>query len=321
MIEQLKNRTALVTGGTDGIGKEVALRLANLGVRIVIVGRHAEKGMHAAEEIRTASRNKYVEFMQADLSSVREALLLGDCIANRRSGLHYLVHSAGMIRGRFALTAEGIESNFATNYLSRFALTVCLLPVLQAEGGPADPSRVVLVSHPGFNGPIHYDDLNLLTNFSTIRAFKQFHYANDVFAIEFARRLRMVEDLPSVTISSFHPGPTKTNIDREMPAWMKFMVRHVMHRLISRPPEVPAKAILNLLLADGAKNDSGKLFSRVGKLKRLPQPPNALRDGAKLWAISEKLVSSASEAPLILPINSQPEEAMISREGVAPAVP
>jgi NAD(P)-dependent dehydrogenase (short-subunit alcohol dehydrogenase family) len=295
MSEQSRIRTALVTGGTDGIGREIARGLAERGTRVIIVGRDADKGARAEREIRASSGNSNVEFVRADLSLVREARRLGDEVANRLTSIHHLVLSAGIVRGRRLVTSEGIESNFATNYLSRFALTVRLLPALRAAGRPGEAARVVVIAHPGFDGTIHYDDVNLTTNFSMIRAFKQFHYANDVFAAELARRLIVHSARPSVTISCLHPGPTKTNIDREMPLWMKLTVRLLVHPLFSHTPSVPAAVALKLLLADEFEGESGVLFSLIGKFRRVTLSRN-LQDpeqGARLWSFSETLVRSA----------------------------
>ncbi len=115
MAGSMKN--ALVTGGTDGVGKEVARGLARAGHRVVLVGRDADKGARVEREIREMTGNAEVQFLQADLSLVREANRLTDEIAGRWPALHYLVHSAGVVRGRRELTVEGIESNFAINYL------------------------------------------------------------------------------------------------------------------------------------------------------------------------------------------------------------
>lgn len=296
-IEQVAGKAALVTGGTDGIGKEIARGLAQVSAKLIIVGRDAEKGAQAENEIRASSKGCDVRFIRADLSLVREARRVGDEVTNRCPALHYLVHSAGFVRGRRVVTAEGLESNFATNYLSRFALTARLLSALRAAGRPGESARIILVSHPGFDGTIHYDDVNLTKNFSTITAFKQFHYANDVFAVELARRLLVRSERPSVTVSCLHPGPTKTNIDKEMPLWMKLMVRYVVHPLVSRTPDAPATAALKLLLADEFEGESGGLFSLVGKFKRVSVPQHTLdpEQGARLWTLSEALVRSAWE--------------------------
>jgi len=288
----------LVTGGTDGIGKEIARGLAERATRVIIVGRDADKGARVEREIRASSGNSDVDFLRADLSLVREARWLGEEVARRWTSIQYLVLSAGIIRGRRLVTSEGIESNFATNYLSRFALTVRLLSALRAAGRPGKAARILIIAHPGFDGAIHYDDINLTTNFSMIRAFKQFHYANDLFAAELARRLVVPGARPSVTISCLHPGPTKTNIDEEMPLWMKLMVRLLIHPLFSRAPSVPAAAALKLLLADEFEGESGVLFSLIGKFRRVTLARN-LQDpeqGERLWSFSEALIRSALEA-------------------------
>jgi NAD(P)-dependent dehydrogenase (short-subunit alcohol dehydrogenase family) len=297
----LKEKVALVTGGTGGIGKEIARGLAQVSGKLIIVGRDTEKGTQAEREIRASAKDCDVRFVRADLSLLHEAHRVSDEVASHCSALHYLVHSAGFVRGRRVMTAEALESNFAANYLSRFALTVRLLPTLQAGGHPSESARVLFVSHPGFDGAIHYDDVNLTTNFSTIRAFRQFHCANDVFAVELTRRLAAPVGRPSVTTSCLHPGPTITEIDRDMPLWMKLMVRFVIHRLVSRAPSVPAATALKLLLADEFEGESGALFTLVGKFKRVPVARNVQdpAEGQRLWTLSEALVRSALAVPTV----------------------
>src|SRR5260370_17910275 len=137
-------KNALVTGGTDGVGKEVAYGLARAGHRVVLVGRDADKGARVEREMRETTGNADVQFLQADLSLVREANRLADEIAARWPALHYLVHSAGIVRGRRVLTEEGIESNFAVNYVSRFALTNRLLPLLEPAGRPPEAATLAI---------------------------------------------------------------------------------------------------------------------------------------------------------------------------------
>jgi NAD(P)-dependent dehydrogenase (short-subunit alcohol dehydrogenase family) len=103
------------------------------------------------------------------------------------------------VRGRRDLTAEGIESNFAVNYISRFALTNRLIPLLDAAGRPGEAARVVIIGGAAQNGTIYFDDANLTSNFGTLRAVGQFCQANDVFTVEMARRLEAGNGAPKVT--------------------------------------------------------------------------------------------------------------------------
>ena len=192
-------RWALITGGTDGIGHVVAGQLAAAGNGVLIVGTNNAKGIRAEREIRRDSGNSQVYFLRADLMLVSEAHRLADEVKSRCTALHYLVHSAGMVRGRRVLTAEGVESNFAVNYLSRFALTNRLLPLLQAASLPGRSARIVLVGGAVRRGPIHYHDISLAKRFTTVRAIRQFQHANNVFTVELARQLHADEIPVTVT--------------------------------------------------------------------------------------------------------------------------
>ena len=206
--------------------------------------------------------------------------------------MHYLVHSAGVVRGRRELTAEGVESNFAINYLSRFVLTGCLLPLLEAASQPGKAARIVLVSGAAQNGAIHFDDVNLTTNFTTLRAVWQFCQANDGFTVELARRLA-VGNGPRVTITSLKLGVVKTNIRREFPRWMQWLVPLVFDPLIALTPQQAAESALRLLLAEDLEGVSGALFTKIRKLKRVAPDARARdpQEGRRLWDLSERLVA------------------------------
>lgn len=285
------SKNALVTGGSDGVGKEVARGLARAGHRVILVGRDPEKGALVEREMRETTGNAEVWFLRADLSLVREASRLANEIAARWPALHYLVHSAGVVRGRRELTAEGVESNFAINYLSRFALTGRLLPLLEAAGRPGEAARIMTVSGAAQNGTIHFDDVNLTMNFTTLRAVWQFCQANDVFTVEMARRLAL--EAPRVTITSLKLGVVKTNIRREFPRWMQWLVPLVFDPLIALTPREAAESALGLLLAEDLEGVTGALFSKIRKLKRVV-PGARVRDPQEvrqLWELSERLVA------------------------------
>src|SRR5262249_7354572 len=110
---------------------------------MIIVGRDREKGARAQQELRQSTQNPHIDFLQADLGLMREVRRLADHVIGRCRSLHYLMLVAGIVRARRVLTAEGIESNFAVNYLSRFALTGYLLPLLEAAGRRDRAARIV----------------------------------------------------------------------------------------------------------------------------------------------------------------------------------
>ena len=296
MRQEVLCKTALVTGGTDGIGKEVALGLARTGRRVVVVGRDAQKGVRAALEIQQAAGNPNVEFIRADLGLMSEAKRVADEVTTRWIGLKYLVHSAGVVRGRREVTKEGIESSFAINYLSRFLLTQSLLPLMKVAGQPGDAARIVLISGAARNGTIYFDDVNLTSKFGLLRAVGQSCQANDVFTLEQGRRMAS-DNRPPVTITCLKMGVVKTNIrnGRDFPLWMKLLVPLVMDPLLGQTPEEAAGSALRLLLAEEYECVTGALFLKIKKLRKIV-PDARVTDaqiGKRLWELSERLSASS----------------------------
>lgn len=291
MIHSLEGRTALVTGGTDGIGKEIARGLAIRGARVIIVGRDSDKGPRVERELRKDANHQEVQFVQADLSLMREADHLSGTIAARCRNLHYLVHCAGVVQGRRTLTSEGMETNFAIGYLSRFALTGRLLGLLQQSGRHGNAARILFLSGAARGGKIHYDDVNLTHNFGVLRMISQLCEANDVFVIEQARRLTEAGLDSRVVITALKVGVVRTNIRREFPFWMKVLVPVLFDPLLAQTPQAVAKNALRLLVSPEIEKASGALFLHIKRLKRITPAVRTSdpAEGRRLWNLSMQL--------------------------------
>jgi NAD(P)-dependent dehydrogenase (short-subunit alcohol dehydrogenase family) len=269
---------ALVTGGTGGIGKEIARGLAQRGARVMIVGHDAGNGADAVRELPGT-----VEFLQADLTSMVETERLAREVSRRCDTVHTLVLSAGMVRGRRVLTPEGIESNFALGYLSRFALVGHVQHLLR----PA--ARILIVNGAARNGTIHYEDVNLGRRFSTIRVVSQLAAANDVFTLELARRR------PDLTVLGLKLGPVRTGIRRQFPLWMKILVPLFLDPFVTQPVERIGEAALRLLVSAEFESARGRLFQFIRRFKPVdPGTDTGSPDaGRRLWELSARLVVGA----------------------------
>jgi NAD(P)-dependent dehydrogenase (short-subunit alcohol dehydrogenase family) len=297
-IPHMENpKNAIVIGGTDGVGKEIACGLAKIGCTVLIVGRDAEKAGVAVSDIKHKTGNQNIHYLITDLALMSEANNLANHIITHFNQLHYLIHSAGILLNRRVITAEGIETNFAVNYLSRFVITNRLLPLLVKGGKSGRTAKILIISGAVMGGKIHWEDVNLSNNFGFTRFIAQQCQANDLFTIELARRLRD-NACSSVCVNIIKLGVVKTNIRKSFPYWMKWLVYLVFDPLLGQSPEEAAAAALKILLDSRYEYGSGKLFLKIRGLKEAI-PSKTTRDNAflnKMWQLSWQLIAKTDAA-------------------------
>jgi NAD(P)-dependent dehydrogenase (short-subunit alcohol dehydrogenase family) len=195
----LAGRVVLVTGSTDGLGREVARRLAARGAHVIVHGRNRERGAELVAEIQGEGRGS-ASFYAADLADLAEVRRLGEAILRDHSRLDVLVNNAGIWRrdaGERALSADGHELHFAVNYLSGYLLTRMLLPRLRESA----PARVVNVASAA-QTPIDFDDVMLERGYTGSRAYAQSKLAQVLFTVDLGRELEGT----GITVVALHPA-------------------------------------------------------------------------------------------------------------------
>lgn len=211
----LTGTTALVTGGTDGIGRETALALGRLGATVLVHGRDRTKGEQVVERLRETGTGG-AELYLASFERVDAVEELAHTIESEHDRLDVLVNNAGGYFGEGALTPAGIERTFAVNHLAPFVLSATLLPELQEGSG-----RVVTVSseaHRGGELPLEsadaseaestrearldLDALRSVSGYSGWDAYCRSKLANVLFTAELAERVEST----GVTANCCHPG-------------------------------------------------------------------------------------------------------------------
>ena len=273
----MSGKTCLVTGATSGIGRETALRLAMLGAGVIMVGRDAERGAAAAAEIRRRVLSARVETLTADLSSLAQVRRLAGEVLARHDRLDVLVNNAGVIAVRRQLTADGLETMFATNHLSPFLLTSLLRGLLERSA----PARVVTVASAAHKQvrTIPWDDLP-----RGAPAYPLSKLLNILFTAELARSLAGT----GVTANCLHPGFVRTALGRDVTGLPGSVVRLVLR---FRPgPAAGAETPVYLASSPEVAGVTGEYF-----VKRKPAEPSALardaRAAARLWTLSEELTA------------------------------
>src|SRR4051812_18557948 len=129
----MRGKTVLVTGSTDGVGRYVAAKLAAAGARVLVHGRDRARAEALIEEIRRHGQGGAV-FYQADLASMAGARQLADAVLADHRRLDLLISNAGIGArpggGAREISVDGVELRFAVNYLAGFLLVQLLLPLL-----------------------------------------------------------------------------------------------------------------------------------------------------------------------------------------------
>jgi NAD(P)-dependent dehydrogenase (short-subunit alcohol dehydrogenase family) len=271
---ELSDKTILITGSTDGVGRRTAERLATTGARVLVHGRDRSRGERLVADIRAAG-NVRAKFYQADLSEMAQVRALADAVASEHARLDVLINNAGLGSGPRAereVSADGHELRFAVNYLAGFLLTMLLLPKLRASA----PSRIVNVASAGQRA-LDLDDLMLTKNYSGGRAYTQSKLAQILFTIELAGEL----EGSGVTVTALHPSTYMATT----------MVRQMNISPISTVDQ-GADAIIDLAIAPALEGVTGRYFNRLTEARADPQAYDA--DARKrLWALSMKLAGLA----------------------------
>lgn len=192
-------RVVLVTGSTDGLGREVARRLAARGDHVIVHGRNVARGEALVAEIAKTGTGS-ARFFAADFASLDAVRALADQITRHYDRLDLLVNNAGVWvqrdRGR-VLSDDGHELHFAVNYLAGYLLTHRLLPLLERGRSP----RIVNVAS-GAQRAIDFDDVMLEREYSDSRGYAQSKLAQILFTNDLAVSLQP----RGIRVYALHPA-------------------------------------------------------------------------------------------------------------------
>lgn len=276
MPRRVSSKTCLITGANSGIGKVMALEIAKEGTNVIMVCRSKERGEATQKEIVNRSGNESVELMLTDLSLMKEVRNLVEEFKQKHDKLHILINNAALWPTKRLMTSEGLETQFAINHLSHFLLTNLLLDVIKSSA----PARIINTSS-GLHkrAKIDFDNLQAEKSYKHMRVYGQTKLENVLFTKELARRL----DGTGVTVNSFTPGMTSTNLGRYMSGGAKWFMRHM-----ARSPEKGASTGVYLATSPEVEGVTGKYFGDSKEMKY-----NKIGDDVgiakRLWKVSEEL--------------------------------
>lgn len=244
-----RSRVVVVSGGTDGMGRALALARAERGDHVVIIGSNPDKGRRTVADAHRIGAAGQFDFVRADLSSVADTRAAVREIAGRHEAVDALCLFANRQSPRRVVTPEGLERTFALYYLSRHVLGHELAPLLSRSASPV----IVNVAGVGTTkGEIHWDDLQLERGYSTITAQLQAGRANDLLGVAHA-----AQPENPIRYVLYHPGFTKSGDLTPLPAAARVFIRvaaalaartversvQPIHEFIDHPPAAALTAI------------------------------------------------------------------------------
>lgn len=275
----MEGKRVLITGGNSGIGLVAAKALAALGAEIVLACRESEKTEKALDAISGAGNGRTAN-IPVDLASLESVRRMAQTFLDTYDRLDVLINNAGLFPPKQHLTQDGFEMQIGVNHLSHFLLTNLLLDRLKESA----PARIVTVSSALHKrGEIDFDSFRGFDPYSAQTAYNQSKLANALFAVELAKRLEGT----GVTSNTLHPGAVRTEIARDLPWYMKLMVR-----LTFIPAEKGAETTIMLASDPSLAETTGQYFDQCKTADPSPFTTDAaLRE--KLWDESLKAVALA----------------------------
>jgi NAD(P)-dependent dehydrogenase (short-subunit alcohol dehydrogenase family) len=271
----MKDRIVLITGSTDGIGKQTALDLAQKGATLLVHGRDLTRGKVTVNEIKHQSNNSNIDLFISDFSSLQQVKKLAEEIKAMYNRLDVLINNAGVYMKKHVLTEDRYEMTFQVNHLAHFLLTILLLDLID-QGAP---SRIVNVSSMAHSSSIDFNDLQSEKSYSAYGAYTLSKLANILFTFKLAYDLKNTD----VTVNCLHPGVINTKLLRGGFGAMG--------------SDVKAGAKIPVFLASSTQLEgiSGKFYA--GRISGLGQKEQRTAEIAynrnvqeKLWTISEEMV-------------------------------
>ncbi|WP_380167726.1 oxidoreductase [Jannaschia sp. R86511] len=292
-IPDMRGRTVLVTGASDGLGLASATALARAGARVLMTSRDAEKGERALATVREAVPAAQAEVVPLDLADLGRVAAAADDVRSRADSLDVLLLNAGvMMPPERRETADGFELQLGTNHLGHFALAARLLPLLLPVAG----SRVVTVSSLAARaGAVDLADLQWQSRpYDRQPAYGASKLANLLFAFELERRLRAAGT--GTASLAAHPGVSGTNL---MSTMQLPRVAERVSKLLLAGPDQSARPQLYAATATAASGGEyygpkgpGEVRGRTVALATVPPAARDRATAEALWTRSEELTGT-----------------------------
>ena len=202
----------MLTGATDGIGKQTAFALAERGAILLMHGKNSIRGQKIRAQIISKTGNDRVSYFNANFTSFDEINKFSEDIHKDFSHIDILINNAGVYENDKIILDSGIEKSFMVNHLAPFSLTLQLLDLLKKSKN----ARIINVSSMIHASSIDFENLNGEKYYSGDNAYSLSKLCNVLFTYELSDLLKSEK----VTVNCLHPGVINTKLLRA--GWSEF---------------------------------------------------------------------------------------------------
>ena len=245
------NKSALITGSTDGIGKATALEFAKLGYSVHVLGTNRERGNTVLKSLNDLNTDGKHELFITDLSKKKEVNDFLDAYIAKHETLDVLMLNAGIFPKQILLSEDGIDKSFSIGYISRYMFSVRLNKLLENS-----PIGKVIHVNGGVIGNINYSQLSN-PKYSKMTSIWQ----NSVGG---ALLVNFWKELSNSNVAHMHviPGFVDTQINKSQGFMVSFL-----SKLLGMKPEIAGKILANHIDTIPKSDVAGKFFYK-DKLKK-----------------------------------------------------
>ncbi len=275
------SKVCIITGSTDGIGKQTAIELAGLGYSIGLVGRNQEKGNLVLNEITRLTGNDSLKYFNADLSNIKSMVVLKNHINKEYDSIDILINNVGAYFNRFQMTRDNFEMTFGLNHLSYFQLTMLLMDMIK----DAKSGRVIsIASSAHFGAKLDFNDIQMEKKYRGWTAYSNSKLMNILFTYESHHRYKDT----GVTFNALHPGFVDTSFGDNNQGLGKNILS-IGKKLIAINVVKGSMTSVYLASSDAVEGVSGKYFDKL-KPVRSSKVSYSKKNQEALWSYSERLI-------------------------------
>mmetsp|Transcript_35628 Transcript_35628/g.54794 ORF Transcript_35628/g.54794 Transcript_35628/m.54794 type:complete len:282 (+) Transcript_35628:337-1182(+) len=274
----MRQGTIIVTGGSNGIGKAIALSLTKQGKTVVIVSRDEAKGAAAIDEIKHEVPKADITCVVGNVSTVASTHELAETLIEKYPNMTVLINNAGVWQTDKQLNDDGLETSFMVNHLAPFILTQRLMFRLQSNA----PARIINLSAGTYiKGNVDLEKTPYGHDFHGAGSYANSKLCNVLFTRQCAKQIEGT----GVMIHAVHPGVIRTGLG-DTDGMVGFMLTQV--KRFWRTPEEGAVAPVWLATSPEIEKTNG-LFFNEKEVMEFQDQANDEELGKKLWELSMNL--------------------------------